>query len=173
MKKRVLSFSLSVLLVVSIIFIQPVVQSNAVTTLYYTKTGTVWHKTKSCSSLSRSKTILECPSNNIPSQLKRGCIICYGQNPPTRSSINSTSSSTSSNETLKISKKSVTLKINKKITLKVTGGKQGDKVTWSSKNKKIASVTNNGKVTAKKKGKTTIVAKKSGKKITCKVTVIS
>lgn len=55
----------------------------------------------------------------------------------------------------------------KKLKLKNAKGK----VTWSSKNKKIAVVSKKGVVKAKKIGSTTVIAKYSGKKYKCKVTV--
>lgn len=46
-------------------------------------------------------------------------------------------------------------------------------VRWISGNPKVAEVSKNGLVTAKKAGKTTIIAKVGGKKLTCKITVIT
>lgn len=65
----------------------------------------------------------------------------------------------------KLSKTNITLLVSKTTTLKTVGKIQN--VKWTSKNKKIAKVSKKGKITAKKKGKTTIVATvkyKSGKK---------
>lgn len=45
------------------------------------------------------------------------------------------------------------------------------KVKWSSSKKKVATVSAKGKVKAKKKGKTTIIAKVGKKKYKCKITV--
>ena len=68
----------------------------------------------------------------------------------------------------KISKTKVRLKAGKTVTLKVTGGTVKK---WTSSNSKIATVKS-GKVTALKKGAVTITATlKTGKKLTCKVTV--
>ena len=69
----------------------------------------------------------------------------------------------------KISAETVTLKKGKTIKLKVTG--TNAKIKWSAKNKKIVSVNQKGVVTAKKSGKTTIIAKVGQKKYTCKVIV--
>ena len=71
--------------------------------------------------------------------------------------------------TIKLNKKKVTLYVGKTTVLKVKGTK--NKVKWSSSRKKVASVNKKGKVTAKRKGKTTIQAKVSGKTLKCKVTV--
>ena len=54
--------------------------------------------------------------------------------------------------------------------LKISGA-VGYKVKWSSKSKKIATVDKNGKVTAKKPGKTYIIAKVGTKTFRCKVVV--
>lgn len=75
----------------------------------------------------------------------------------------------------KLSKTKVILATGKSVRLKVVK-KSGARVKWSSTKKKVASVTSSGKVVARKKGKTTIVAKltKNGKskKLKCKVTVL-
>lgn len=71
---------------------------------------------------------------------------------------------------IKLNKTKVTLKVGKSTKLKVKGTNK--KVKWSSSKKKIATVNKNGKVVAKKIGKTTITAKVSNKKYTCKVTVV-
>lgn len=70
---------------------------------------------------------------------------------------------------VKINKKQATMWVGERLKLNVTGG--GKKVSWSSSKKTVASVTKNGKVTAKKEGKAVIVAKVSGKKYRCTVTV--
>lgn len=68
-----------------------------------------------------------------------------------------------------LSKTSVTIRKGKSVTLKLNNAPA--KVTWSSANKKVAKVSSKGKVTGVKKGTTTIYAKCSGKKYSCKVTV--
>lgn len=73
--------------------------------------------------------------------------------------------------TISMSKKSLVLKAGESKTLKVKGTKK--KATWSSSNSKVAKVSKKGKVTAKKSGTSRIYAKVSGKKLTCKVTVIN
>lgn len=70
---------------------------------------------------------------------------------------------------LVISKKTVTLQVGKSLKLKVKGAKK--KVKWSSNKKKVASVNTKGKVTAKTPGTAKIIAKTSGRKFVCKVTV--
>ncbi len=68
----------------------------------------------------------------------------------------------------KINTKKASLKAGKTLKLKVTGGNVSK---WTSSNKKVATVKN-GTVTALKKGTVTITATlKTGKKLTCKVTV--
>lgn len=71
----------------------------------------------------------------------------------------------------KISQKKLSLKVGKTKKLKIKNLKKGKKVVWKSSKKKIATVSKKGVVKAKKAGKTTITAKVSGKKYTCKVTV--
>lgn len=75
----------------------------------------------------------------------------------------------------KLNKKKVTLATGKSVKLKVKM-RNGATVRWSSTKKKVAKVSANGKVTARKKGKTTIVAKlrkgNKTKKLKCKVTVL-
>lgn len=71
---------------------------------------------------------------------------------------------------VKLNKTKVTLKVGKTVKLKVCGTKK--KVRWTSKKKSVATVSNTGKVRAKKAGAAKIVAKVSGKKYTCKVTVV-
>lgn len=70
---------------------------------------------------------------------------------------------------VKINKKAVTMTVGQTIKLKVKGTKK--KVKWKSKKKAIVTVSKKGKLTAKKAGKTTIIAKLGSKKYTCKVTV--
>ena len=65
--------------------------------------------------------------------------------------------------TIKISKTKKTIYEGNKYTLKVTGTTK--KVKWRSLDKKIAKVNSNGKVTAKKNGKTTIIAKVGKKEL--------
>lgn len=71
---------------------------------------------------------------------------------------------------VKLNKTKVSLKVGKTVKLKLYGTKK--KVRWTSKKKSVATVSAIGKVRAKKAGVAKIVAKVSGKKYTCKVTVI-
>lgn len=71
---------------------------------------------------------------------------------------------------IKLNKTKVSLKVGKTVKLKVYGTKK--KVRWISKKKSVATVSATGKVQAKKAGAAKIVAKVSGKKYTCKVTVV-
>ena len=71
--------------------------------------------------------------------------------------------------TIKISKTKKTIYEGNKYTLKVTGTTK--KVKWRSLDKKIAKVNSNGKVTAKKNGKTTIIAKVGKKELKCTIKV--
>lgn len=74
--------------------------------------------------------------------------------------------------TPQLSAKSKTVAVGSTFVLKVkNAGKK--KVVWRSSNKKVVTVTSKGKVKAKKTGAATIVAKVAGKKLTCKVTVVS
>lgn len=70
---------------------------------------------------------------------------------------------------VKLSVTKLTLKVKKTKKIRVYGA--ASSVKWKSTRKKIASVSNTGMVTAKKKGKTTIIAKVNGKILKCKVTV--
>lgn len=72
---------------------------------------------------------------------------------------------------VKLNKTKVSLKVGKSVKLKVCGTKK--KVRWTSKKKSVATVSAIGRVRAKKVGVAKIVAKVSGKKYTCKVTVRS
>ncbi len=75
----------------------------------------------------------------------------------------------------KLNVSSKKLYIDEKYTLKVKGSKKH--VMWRSSNKKIASVSSKGVVTAKKPGTATITATvgagSSGRKLKCKITVLS
>lgn len=80
---------------------------------------------------------------------------------------------------VKLSSSKASLATGKKLTLKATVSPKkaaNKKVTWTSSNKKVATVSSKGVVTAKNKtGTVTITAKAadgSGKKATCKVTVV-
>ena len=80
---------------------------------------------------------------------------------------------------VKLSNSKATLATGKKLTLKATVSPKkaaNKKVTWKSSNTKVATVSKKGVVTAKSKtGTVTITAKAadgSGKKATCKVTVV-
>ena len=80
---------------------------------------------------------------------------------------------------VKLSNSKATLATGKKLTLKATVSPKkaaNKKVTWKSSNTKVATVSSKGVVTAKSKtGTVTITAKAadgSGKKATCKVTVV-
>lgn len=70
---------------------------------------------------------------------------------------------------VKLNKTKVSLKVGKTVKLKLCGTKK--KVRWTSKKKSVATVSGTGKVRAKKAGTAKIIAKVSGKKYTCKVTV--
>ena len=78
---------------------------------------------------------------------------------------------------IKLNKESVDLYVGKSVKLKVTVGPDtalNKEVVWTSKKPKIATVTANGKVTAKRCGKTKIIAKAkdgSGVVAKCQVTV--
>ena len=79
------------------------------------------------------------------------------------------SSVTLSASKIKLNKANLTMTTGQTYKLIVKNNKKP--VKWSSSKKKVASVTKKGKVTAKKKGKTNITAKVSGKKLVCKVKV--
>lgn len=71
---------------------------------------------------------------------------------------------------VKLNKTKVSLKVGQTVKLKVCGTKK--KVYWISKNKSVATVSAIGKVRARKAGTARVVAKVSGKRYTCKVTVV-
>lgn len=71
----------------------------------------------------------------------------------------------------KLSRKSVMLYVTQSKKLKVNHTKS--KVKWSSSNKKIAKVSTKGNVKAVKAGKCTIYAKVKGRKLKCKVEVVT
>lgn len=71
---------------------------------------------------------------------------------------------------IKLNKTRVSLKVGETVKLKVCGTKK--KVRWTSKRKSVATVSAKGTVRAKKTGSAQIIARVSGKKYTCKVTVI-
>lgn len=70
---------------------------------------------------------------------------------------------------VKINKKAITMTIGQTTKLKIKGTNK--KVKWKSKKKSIVSINKKGKLTAKKAGKTTIIATIGSKKYKCKVTV--
>ena len=71
----------------------------------------------------------------------------------------------------KLNKTKLTLSVGKKYKLKVRNYK--GKIVWKSSRKKVATVKKNGVVKARKKGTAKVTArlKKTGKKLSCKVTV--
>lgn len=69
----------------------------------------------------------------------------------------------------RINKRSVVLLKGQKEKLKIKGTKE--EVKWKSRNKSVAKVSKKGVVTARKKGKTTIIARAGKKTYKCKVTV--
>lgn len=71
---------------------------------------------------------------------------------------------------VKLNKTKVSLKVGQTVKLKVCGTRK--KVYWISKNKSVATVSAIGKVRAKKAGTARVVAKVSGRRYTCKVTVV-
>ena len=71
----------------------------------------------------------------------------------------------------KLSKTSVAMYVGQSTKLKVKN--TSAKVKWSSSNKKIAKVSSKGTVKAVKLGKCTITAKVKGKKLKCKVAVVT
>lgn len=79
---------------------------------------------------------------------------------------------------IKLNYSSYKLGLGKTVTLKATvtsNTSSNPKVKWTSSNTKIATVSSSGKVTAKKLGSCTITARVtdgSGKKATCKITVV-
>lgn len=66
-------------------------------------------------------------------------------------------------------KKQVSLTVGEKVKLKVKDAK--NKVKWVSKNRKVASVSAKGNVKAKSEGRAKIIAKASGKRYVCIITV--
>ncbi len=72
---------------------------------------------------------------------------------------------------IKLSAASATLEIGEKATLKISGTTKTP--TWSTSSKSIATVSSSGKITAVKTGTATITASVAGKKLSCKVTVIT
>ena len=72
-------------------------------------------------------------------------------------------------KSVKLNKSKMTIYVGAKTTLKNTG--TANKVKWSSTKPSVASVTQKGVVTAKKAGKTTIVAKSGQTKVKCNITV--
>lgn len=78
--------------------------------------------------------------------------------------------STNAKKVVKLNKSKLTLQTDKTSKLKLKNTKK--KVKWSSKNKKVATVNSNGVVKGIAVGKTTITAKSSKKKYSCKVTVV-
>ncbi len=77
---------------------------------------------------------------------------------------------TNARGTVKLNKTKVSLTVGETTRLKVRGTKK--KVRWTSKKKSVATVSAKGKVWAKKAGTAQIIAKVSGRKYTCKVTVV-
>lgn len=77
---------------------------------------------------------------------------------------------TISSAKVKLNKKNLILFVKQTYKLKLKG--TSNRVTWSSSKKNVATVSNKGLVKAKKIGKTTITAKVSNKKYTCKVNVM-
>lgn len=71
---------------------------------------------------------------------------------------------------VKLNKTKVSLKVGQTVKLKICGTRK--KVYWISKNKSVATVSAIGNVRAKKAGTARVVAKVSGKRYTCKVTVV-
>lgn len=71
----------------------------------------------------------------------------------------------------KLSKTSIVMYPGQKTTLKVKNAK--GKVAWSSSNKKVATVNNKGTIKALKTGNCNIYARVRGKKLRCKVTVVT
>ncbi|MCI8731932.1 MAG: hypothetical protein HFH57_12550 [Lachnospiraceae bacterium] len=69
----------------------------------------------------------------------------------------------------KISSKKISLVVGNTKTLKMKNTKK--KVKWTSGKNKVVKVSQKGVVTARKKGSTTVTAKVSGRKYTCRVTV--
>ncbi len=70
---------------------------------------------------------------------------------------------------VKLSNSKTTLAKGQTLQLSITGTSK--KVSWSSEDKSIATITSKGKIKAKAVGSTRVVAKVSGKKYYCKVTV--
>lgn len=77
---------------------------------------------------------------------------------------------TNAKGTVKLNKTKVSLTVGETTKLKICGTKK--KVRWTSKKKSVATVSAKGKVWAKKAGTAQIIAKVSGRKYTCKVTVV-
>jgi len=71
---------------------------------------------------------------------------------------------------IKLSRKKVTLEIGESYQLEVEGTE--DSVKWKSKKKAVATVTKDGTITAKKEGKTNVIATIDGQKYKCQVRVV-
>lgn len=70
---------------------------------------------------------------------------------------------------VQLNKKQVTLWVGESKQLKLKNNRK--KVIWKSNNKEIVTVSKNGKLKARQEGKTTVIAKVSGKKYRCRCTV--
>lgn len=79
----------------------------------------------------------------------------------------------SASSKIKLSKSSITITEGQTKKIKVKNNKKKLKVKWKSKNKKIATVSKKGVITAKKAGKTKIIAKIGKKNYICKVKVVA
>ncbi|WP_167956669.1 Ig-like domain-containing protein [Anaerosporobacter faecicola] len=72
-----------------------------------------------------------------------------------------------------LSKKKLTMEEGESFQLRIYGDGLFHKARWSSDNTSIVSVSKNGKLVAKKKGRVNIIANIYGKKLVCRVKVIS
>lgn len=78
-------------------------------------------------------------------------------------------STTQAAKKAKLNKTKITLYVGDSAKLKVKGSKK--KARFTSTNKKVVKVTKSGTITARKQGSAKVIAKVSGKKLICKVTV--
>lgn len=125
---------------------------KADTTVYVTPTGSKYHTHKCGNGTYYASSLSSAKARGLTA-----CSKCFPYGEPSNSdSSGENTSRTKKAKSIKINKTSVFLVKGKSVKLKIKYATQT--VKWKSTKKSVATVSSNGKVTAKKAGKTVIIA---------------
>lgn len=165
-KKKMLSWIMVLMLVMTGMACYTKTTVNADVTVYITRTGSKYHAYACGNGTYYKSTLSYARSIGLDECSKCGDDISYSSGSTSGGGGTSTKSKP---KPIKINKTSVILVKGKSVKLKIKNATES--VVWSSSKSYVATVSSSGKVTAKKKGKTIITAKVGSKTKKCTVKV--